>query len=112
MYDFMDAYLGGITDSQENLTSWLRSFQELDAHSVYHLLHLIEQPMLVISGFFDMLTPPMQSVEIAQRVPRASLYIDPLSSHASLLESPEYCLAEIEHFLVKNSQLRRTSRNL
>jgi len=44
------------------------SFQELDAHSVYHLLPLIEQPILTISGFFDMLIPVNQSAEIAWRV--------------------------------------------
>jgi len=33
-------------------------------------------------------------------------YCDPFSSHATLLESPEYALAEIHHFLIKHKQLR------
>ena len=83
-----------------------RSFQELDAHSVYHLLPTITQPVLIVSGFFDVLTPPMQSVEIARRIPQAVHYCDPWSSHASILESPEWTLAEIEEFVYKNNLLQ------
>ena len=99
LLDFMKKYCGGICETEENMRSWLQCFDELDAHSVYHVLPQISQPMLLISGFCDWITPPMQSVEIARRVPHAVHYCDPFSSHASLLESPEWCVAEIEVFL-------------
>ena len=63
--------------------------------------------MLVISGFFDMVTPVNQSAEIAWRVSGDAVhYCDPFSSHATLLESPEYTLAEIHHFLQRHKLLR------
>lgn len=99
LFDFMEAYVGGLCDSEENVTNWLRMFQELDAHSVYHLLPSIKHPVLIISGFLDLFTPPMQSVEMARRLPNAIHYCDPCSSHASILESPEWCLAEISFFV-------------
>lgn len=96
---FADSYLGGIFASKQNLQSWLRLFQELDAHSVWHLLPTIQQPMLLISGLWDPATPAMQSVEIARRVPHARHYCDPYSTHATLVENPERCVAEIAEFL-------------
>jgi len=96
---FADSYFGGVFGTQQNLQSWLRLFQELDAHSVWHLLPLIRQPMLIISGLWDPLTPAMQSVEIARRVPHAVHYCDPYSTHASLVENPERIVAEVQEFL-------------
>ena len=54
---------------------------------------------LIISGFFDLMTPAMQSVEIARRMKNASHYCDPFSSHCTTLESPEWCLAQVVQFL-------------
>ena len=54
---------------------------------------------LIISGFLDMLTPAMQSVEMARRLPHAIHYCDALSSHASILENPEALLPEIDEFV-------------
>ena len=96
---FFAAYWGALCADSKSARSYLRLFLELDAHSVWHLLPSIEQPVLLVSGFHGMVTPAMQSVELARRLPRATHYCDPYSSHASLLESPERCLAEIELFL-------------
>lgn len=97
--DFLDNYMGQLCASPENLHSYLRMFQELDAYSVYHLLPSITQPVLLISGYFDPLTPPMQSVEIARKIPHSVHYCEPFSGHLVLLESPEWCMAEISNFL-------------
>lgn len=96
---FYDGYFGPLVESPQSLRDWLRLFQELDAHSVYHLLPDIKHPVLIISGYCDFVTPPMQSVEIGRRIPHAVHYCDPFSSHASLLENPERCMVEIETFL-------------
>jgi pimeloyl-ACP methyl ester carboxylesterase len=99
LLQFLQKYMDTITETPEHMERWLRMFQELDAHSVFHLLHTIKQPTLLISGYLDMLTPAMQSVEIARRIPHAIHYCDPFSSHATILESPEWALAEIVEFI-------------
>jgi pimeloyl-ACP methyl ester carboxylesterase len=100
LLDFMERYMAVLTS--EDLECSLRLFQELDAHSVYHLLPTITQPTLVISGFWDVLTPALQSLEISRRVPHSVHYCDPLSTHATPLESPERCLGVICSFFDDN----------
>ena len=48
--------------------NYLRLFQELDAHSLYHVLPQIDAPTLIYSGKLDMLTPAFQSKEMARRM--------------------------------------------
>jgi len=112
LFDFMTNYTGHIYNDERNCQNWLRLFQELDAHSVYHLLPQLEHPTLVISGFLDVLTPALQSAQIAARMPNAIHYCDPFSSHATILESPEWCLAEIEVFLLVQSSWKRKSSTI
>eukprot|EP00040_Diaphanoeca_grandis_P023905 m.130669 g.130669 ORF g.130669 m.130669 type:complete len:364 (-) comp29495_c0_seq3:395-1486(-) len=54
---FTESYFGGLFKSPQNLEHYLRLFQELNAHSVFHLLHSIEHPVLLLSGFLDLFTP-------------------------------------------------------
>lgn len=112
LIQFFRKYLGTLCSSLSNTQSYIRLFQELNAHSVYHLLYSIQQPVLIVSGFMDTITPPMQSVEMARKMRHATHYCDPFSSHASLLESPERVMAEIEHFVGRIDEgkyVRRTS---
>jgi 3-oxoadipate enol-lactonase len=74
---------------------YLRLFQELDAHSVYHLLPQITQPTLVISGGLDYLTPALSSVAIARRIPDAEHLFLPFGTHFALIEKPERVLPRI-----------------
>lgn len=83
----------------EHFTNYLRLFQELDGHSVYHHLKDIRQPALVVSGAFDLLTPAYQSREIARRLPDAELLALTRASHFVLIERPETVLPAIERFL-------------
>ena len=46
LVEFANNYSGTIFMSSRNTKAWLRMFQELDAHSVYHLLPSIKQPVL------------------------------------------------------------------
>ena len=96
---FLEKYLQDVVSNDENALNWLRCLHELNAFSIYHLLPEIHQPTLIISGFFDLLTPAMQSVEIARRMKNASHYCDPFSSHCTTLESPEWCIAQVVQFL-------------
>ena len=110
---FLRNYLGPLFENEKDtrsLKNYLRLFLELNAWSVYHLLPDIKIPTLLVSGLMDMLTPAMQSVEIARRIENAEHYCDPFSTHASILESPERCLAEIARFLDTHEMLSRASR--
>lgn len=78
--------------------NYLRLFQELDAHSVYHLLPYIHAPTLILAGLLDFLTPAFQSRAIKRRLPKAELKIFPLGTHFVLLEySTEVVTAIREH---------------
>ncbi len=79
--------------------NFLRLFQELDAHSVYHLLPEIMQPALIVSGRLDMLTPAFQSFEIARRLPNAEHLALVRASHFALRERPELVVPRIRTFL-------------
>jgi pimeloyl-ACP methyl ester carboxylesterase len=83
----------------KSFVNYLRLFQELDAHSVYHLLREIHQPALVVSGFLDALTPAYQSKEIARRMPNAEYLRIFRSSHFSLMERPEIVVPRVRGFL-------------
>ena len=67
-----------------NFHNYLRLFQELDAHSVYHHLKDIRVPALVVSGTFDVLTPAYQSRQIARRLADAE---PPTESRARAISS-------------------------
>lgn len=84
--------------------NYLRLFQELDAHSVYHLLPYIESPALVVSGRFDILTPSRQSYDIAARLPHARHVSIGRASHFALLERPDVVLPEMERFLADEAR--------
>jgi 3-oxoadipate enol-lactonase len=79
--------------------NFLRLFQELDAHSAYHLLPEITAPTLVVSGALDVLTPAYQSREMARRLPRAELLALQRASHFALLERPEIVVPRVASFL-------------
>ena len=79
--------------------NFLRLFQELDAHSAYHLLPTISAPTLIVSGFFDPLTPAYQSKEMARRMPNAEHLELFRAGHFALVERPEIVVPAVERFL-------------
>ena len=95
MRQYYDDVLG---PSFEN---FMRLFQELDAHSVYHVLRQVAAPTLVISGALDPLAPAYQSKEIARRIPGARHVSVPLGSHFCLVERPEVVVPQITRFLAE-----------
>jgi 3-oxoadipate enol-lactonase len=90
---YMDDVLG------PSFLNYLRLFQELDAHSTYHLLREIKAPALIIAGMLDVLTPPYQSAEMARRMPNAEFIRLWRSSHFSMLERPEVVIPAMRRFL-------------
>jgi len=95
---YMDDILG------ESFENYIRLFQELDSHSVYHLLPEIDSPALVISGAFDPLTPARQSREIARRMPDAEHIALIRAGHFALLERPEVVIPAVEAFLAERAR--------
>ena len=92
----LDRYMGDVLGP--SFDNYLRLFQELDAHTVYHVLPEITAPALVISGALDLLTPQRQSFEIARRLPNATHLPLARASHFSLLERPDAVLPAMERF--------------
>lgn len=93
----MRQYMRDVTTTDTQ--TFLRLFQELDAHSVYHELPDVVAPATVISGAFDYLTPAFQSRHIARRLPNAILVPLRLGTHFVLLERPSAVLNAVQaHF--------------
>ncbi|MBI4510406.1 MAG: alpha/beta hydrolase [Deltaproteobacteria bacterium] len=90
-------YMSDVTGP--SFVTYLRLFQELDAHSVYHLLPEIDAPSLVVSGLLDALTPSFQSAHMARRMKRARHLHLVRAGHFALLERPEIVVPAIEAFL-------------
>lgn len=79
--------------------NFLRLFQELDAHSAYHLLPDIHAPALIVSGALDPLTPASQSREMARRMPDAEHLRLLRAGHFALMERPDVVVPAIVKFL-------------
>lgn len=79
--------------------TYLNLFQQIDAHSVYHLLPEVQAPTLVVSGGLDFLTPPYQSRHIARRIPGARHLSIRLGTHFVLLEHPRRVVRAIAEHL-------------
>ncbi len=87
--------------SPHHFSNFLRLFQELDAHSVYHRLKGIEHRALVAYGDLDFLTPGYQSRDIIRKMPNAEGFHVRLATHFLLLEYPHRLLPRLEAFLSK-----------
>jgi len=62
---FLEQYISDLFGfGKQHTYNYLQLFQELDAHSVYHLLPDIKQPTLIVTGMLDILTPAYQSYEM------------------------------------------------
>eukprot|EP00743_Colponemidia_sp_Colp-15_P003201 GILK01003458.1.p1 GENE.GILK01003458.1~~GILK01003458.1.p1 ORF type:complete len:393 (-),score=44.09 GILK01003458.1:84-1223(-) len=101
---FLNNYFLDICSSPQHCRNYLRLFQELDAHSLFHLLHTIQHPALVVSGLLDIFTPAYGSFDIAARMPNSMHCVCPLASHASLLETPERVIQALEVFMNRRYQ--------
>ena len=74
-------------------------FQELNAHSVFHLLHEIHQPTLLISGEFDPITPPIYGEQVAGTLTNATHVVITGVSHDPISTSPDCAVQMVDAFL-------------
>mmetsp|Transcript_5317 Transcript_5317/g.10842 ORF Transcript_5317/g.10842 Transcript_5317/m.10842 type:complete len:464 (-) Transcript_5317:195-1586(-) len=84
---------------EKTMATYLWLFQELNAHSVFHLLGSIKQQTLLVSGLFDLLLPAYHMWEMERRMPHATHVCDRWSAHFTLLEHPEVVLQHLQTVL-------------
>lgn len=108
--DMLSVYFEGVSSNRHSSVNWLRGFQELNAHSVKHLLHLIQQPTLLLSGRWDYLTPSYVMEEMAQRMPNAEHKVCYHATHFGVIEAPEWIVQQVDQFLVANRTPQRFKR--
>eukprot|EP00388_Colpodella_angusta_P002992 GDKJ01010653.1.p1 GENE.GDKJ01010653.1~~GDKJ01010653.1.p1 ORF type:complete len:1622 (-),score=388.44 GDKJ01010653.1:831-5696(-) len=98
---FADAFsYQGVANSRHTHFT-LQMFQELDAHSAFHLLPEIKTRTLIIGGFLDALTPIYHSFTMHARLPNSSLFIKMLGSHFTMFEFPDEVPNVILNFLAE-----------
>jgi 3-oxoadipate enol-lactonase len=107
--EWISMYFGGLSADDKSAAAYCRLFQELNAHSTYHLLHLIEQPTLLVAGSLDYLTPPYLMKEMAREMPNAE-YKSCLSTHLTLMENPEFVVENAARFLKEIEDGKRVQR--
>jgi len=95
--DLYRQYMKDIFDT--DFGNYLRLFQELDAHSAYHVLREIPHPTLIISGLLDYLTPAYQSREMKRKLPNSESLCVPGGTHFVLVEYPDKVTSRIARFL-------------
>mmetsp|Transcript_11633 Transcript_11633/g.14502 ORF Transcript_11633/g.14502 Transcript_11633/m.14502 type:complete len:401 (-) Transcript_11633:1711-2913(-) len=103
--EWITMYFGGLSRDEKSAESYCRLFQELHAHSAYHLLHLIENRCLLVSGGLDYLTPHYLMKEMSKQLPNAEYHCCTLSTHLTLMENPDFVLEKMDDFLKKNENL-------
>jgi len=103
VHEIIKTYFDSLAASDKTAKNWVQCFQELDAHSVKHLLHKIDTPTLLLSSQFDYLLPQYGMSEMAKLMPNAEIHNDWLSTHFSIVENPDFILNHMEEFLIKKS---------
>lgn len=88
--------LNHLCQDEKTMETYLWLFQELNAHSVYHLLGSIQQQTLLVSGLFDLLLPAYHMWEMERSMPHATHVCDCWSTHFTLLEHPEVVLLNLD----------------
>ncbi|KNC75622.1 hypothetical protein SARC_11856 [Sphaeroforma arctica JP610] len=108
MEDFVQCYL--YDANAGTIQAFFRTFLELDAHSVYHLLSEVKQPTLVISGLLDVMIPAYCGSEMAAQIPTSKFVLDWWSAHLTLLENPWLVVASTAKFLDQHNIAHETRR--
>jgi pimeloyl-ACP methyl ester carboxylesterase len=76
-----------------------RIMQKLQDHDGEPLLRSIKQPLLLIVGERDAMTPPSVREVFEKHIPQCETFAVPNGTHYSLIEYPELVVGRIERFL-------------
>jgi len=86
-------------NGRAHLLNYLQYFQQLDAHSVVHVLDRVQVHTLCVSAFFDMLTPPYGLWEVSSRMPNCEHVHFLTATHFVPLEYGDALIAEMKRFV-------------
>ncbi len=78
-----------------------KQWEAVQGHDACDRLHRIEARTLVLTGSEDMVVPPLNSVLLAERIPRSEQVVIPGGGHQVLIEQPEACNRVMIAFLQK-----------
>jgi 3-oxoadipate enol-lactonase len=76
-----------------------KQWEAIQKHDAFDRLLRIKAPTLVLTGDGDLLIPPENSKNLAERIPGAELKIISGGGHQVLVEQPEACNAAVLGFL-------------
>jgi pimeloyl-ACP methyl ester carboxylesterase len=78
---------------------YFRTLHALNEHDAAHALARVGAPALVVTGGRDLLLPPSVARDLAERLPRAELFVVPQGTHYAPAEFPELVNQRIDRFL-------------
>jgi len=96
----------------QHTLNYLRTFLELHAHSVFHVLRSIEHPTLIVSGFLDHHTPAYNSFEMASKLKNSQHVCHFAATHFALVEFPAEITEDIAAFVEERAPFARRYRRL
>jgi pimeloyl-ACP methyl ester carboxylesterase len=78
---------------------YFRTLRALNDHASLTSLAHVRAPSLVVAGARDLILPPSAARELANRLPRAELFVVPEGTHYAPAEFPELVNRRIDAFL-------------
>jgi len=93
----IDAYMEHLVHMDPQV--FLRMVELMADHDLTDFLPQIRCPVLVFAGEKDLFTPLHRSIEMAERIPDAELFVVAEGTHAAIVEHPETINLRIERFL-------------
>ena len=80
---------------------YMRILEQLGDHDAHDVLSRIEQPVLVIAGGRDLMTPRAAAERLVRSVKHGELYVIPDGTHYLAVEYPALLNQRIERFLME-----------
>ena len=96
------AYHQVVTGAGRPLHGNLHQIRGILGWDIRERLSLIKDPVLVLSGAEDLLTPPWKCLDTARRIPECRFEIVPGIGHAYPVEDPKGYVARIRQFMDKD----------
>lgn len=96
------AYHQVVTGAGRPLHGNLHQIRGILGWDIRERLSLIKDPVLVLSGAEDLLTPPWKCLDTARRIPECRFEIVPGIGHAYPVEDPKGYVARIRRFMDKD----------
>lgn len=93
-----------VFDNADFQDAMVRLTKSAESHDVSDRLEEIEVPTIVAAADHDVLTPPHEQRELAERMPNARLTVFDDCGHASMYEKPSLFVATILGFFLDDQE--------